>query len=106
VLAYGTAHLASRSIACVASTGYLASVTGAGITSVTFLVNGHRLKTLSKANSKGAYALRVAVKAGKVEHLTINVTFGSGDSNRSLTITKRLTRCAAPRKVTVPRFTG
>jgi hypothetical protein len=105
VLAFGTAHLAS-SPACVASSGYVASVHGKDIASVTFKLDGHKLKTLKKANSHGAYTLRVAVKAGKVEHLSIHVKFTSATSNRSATITKRLARCAAVHHVTKPRFTG
>jgi hypothetical protein len=106
VLAFGSAHLASSAHACVASSGYLASVTGNDITSVTFLLNGHKLKTLSKANSQGDFSLRVGVKTGKREHLSIHVEFSSATSNRSATITKTLARCAAVHHVTTPRFTG
>ncbi len=106
VLAFGSAHLASSTQACVASSGYLASVAGKDIASVTFLLNGRKLGTLSKANSHGNFALRVAVKAGKVEHLTMHVTFTSAASNHSATITRRLARCAAVHHVSTPRFTG
>ena len=105
VLAFGTAHLASSSQACLASSSYLASVSGKHIASVTFSVNGHKLKTLSKS-SNGKFTLRVAVPAGKVEHLSIHVTYTSATSNRSATITRRLARCAAVHKVSTPRFTG
>lgn len=106
VLAFGSAHLASSSRACVASSSYLASVSGVDIASVTFVLNGHKLKTLSKANSHGKFALRVAVKAGKVGHLTMHVKFTSAAANKSATLTRRLARCAAVRHVTTPRFTG
>jgi hypothetical protein len=106
VLAFGTAHLARSSQACVASSGYLASVSGKDIASVTFTVNGHKLKTVSKANSHGAYSLRVSVPAGKVEHLTMHVAFSAAASNHSETISKTLARCAAVKKVSTPRFTG
>jgi hypothetical protein len=106
VLAFGTAHLARSSQACVASSGYLASVSGKDIASVTFTLNGHKLKTLSKANSHGAFSLRVAVPTGKVEHLAMHVAFSAAASNHSETINKTLARCAAVHKVSTPRFTG
>lgn len=105
VLAFGSAHLASSSQACLASSSYLASVSGKDIASVTFSVNGHKLKTLSKATG-GKFSLRVPVPAGKVEHLSIHVAYTSAASNRSATITRRLARCAAVHKVSTPRFTG
>ncbi len=106
VLAFGAAHLASSSQACVASSGYLASVGGKDIASVTFTLNGHKLKTVSKADSHGKFSLRVAVQAGKVEHLSMHVTFTSAASNRGTTITRTLARCAAVHHVSKPRFTG
>jgi outer membrane protein assembly factor BamB len=106
VLAFGTAHLASSAKACVASSSYLASVGGKHIAAVTFTLNGHRLKSLSKPNSHGAFSLRVGVKAGRVEHLSIHVTFTADASNRSLTISKTLARCAAAHHAVKPRFTG
>jgi hypothetical protein len=106
VLAFGSAHLASSPKACVAGGDYLASVSGKHITSVTFTLGGHKLKTLGKANSHGAFVLLVPVKAGRVEHLTIHVAFDSSTRNRSQTITKTLARCAAAPHVVKPRFTG
>ncbi len=106
VLAFGTAHLASSSKACIASSAYLASVSGKDIASVTFTLNGHKLKKLSKADSKGRFSLRVGVKAGKSERLSMHVTFTSATKNRSTTITRNLARCAAVHHVKTPRFTG
>lgn len=106
VLAFSTAHLASSPRACVAASSYLASVSGKNIASVTFTLDGRKLKTLGKANSHGAYALRVPVKAGQLGHLAIHVRFTSASSRRSQTITKTLARCAAAHHVTKPRFTG
>ncbi len=106
VLGFGTAHLASSHRACVASSAYVASVSGKDIASVTFTLDGHKLKTLSKGNSHGAFSLRVAVKAGKMEHLSIHVKFSSAASNHSQTINKTLARCAAAHPVKAPTFTG
>jgi hypothetical protein len=107
VLAFGSAHLASSSSACLASSSYLASVSGKDIASATFTLNGHKLGTVTKANAKGAFALRVGgVKAGHVYHLSIKVVFTSATSNRSVTIKKTLARCAAVHHASTPRFTG
>jgi hypothetical protein len=106
VLAFRTAHLANGRRACVASSHYLASVKGKDIASVTFMLDGRKLKTVTKANSHGAFALRVPVQAGKMGHLTIHVKFTSAASNRSQTIKKTLARCAVARHVSKPRFTG
>lgn len=106
VLAFGAARLASNSHACVASSGYLASVSGKLIASVTFTLDGHKVKTLTRANSHGAFALRIALKAGHAHHLTIHVAFTSASATKALTIKRTLARCAAVHPVTTPRFTG
>jgi hypothetical protein len=105
VLAFGSARLASSSKACVAASGYLASVSGKAIKSVTYSLDGHKVKTLTKANSHGAFALRIGVSPGKVHHLSVHVVFTSASHTPARTITKRLARCAA-RRVVKPRFTG
>jgi hypothetical protein len=104
VLAFGSAHLAG-SKACVAASGYTASVSGKAIQSVTFSLDGHKLKTLKKANAHGAFNLHVNVSSGRAHHLSIHVVFTSASHTASKTITKRLARCAA-RRVVKPRFTG
>ncbi|HTA31817.1 MAG TPA: hypothetical protein VK721_00165 [Solirubrobacteraceae bacterium] len=106
VLAFGAARLASNPHACVASGGYRASVSGKLIGSVTFMLDGHKIKTLRKANSHGSYVLRIQVKAGHVHHLTIHVVFTSASSTKSVTIHHTLARCAAVHHVATPRFTG
>jgi Big-like domain-containing protein len=105
VLAFGTAHLASSAKACSATSSYLASVSGKDIASVAFTLNGHKLKTVTKS-AHGSFSLKVPVKAGKVERLSIHVAFTAAASNHSETITKTLARCAAARPVKTPRFTG
>ncbi|MCW3018479.1 MAG: Branched-chain amino acid transporter, amino acid-binding protein [Solirubrobacterales bacterium] len=106
VLAFGAARLASNTHACVASSGYLASVSGKLIGSVTFTLDGHKIRTLRKANLHGSYVLRIAVKAGHVHHLTIHVVFTSVSSTKALTIHRTLARCAVRHHVATPRFTG
>jgi hypothetical protein len=106
VLSFGSAKLASGGRACVARSGYLASVSGKSIASVTYTLDGHKLKTLSKPNSGSAFALRVHVSSGKIHHLAIKVTFASNTHTKPVTIKKTLARCAAVHRVVKPRFTG
>jgi hypothetical protein len=69
-------------------------------------LDGHKLKTITKPNSHGAFALRVHVPRGR-HHLSMHVAFSSASSRHSTTITKILARCAAAKKrVVTPRFTG
>ncbi len=104
VLGFGTAHTSSAH-ACLAHAGYVASVRGTLISSVTFILDGHRVATVRKPNSHGAFAARLSVSSGRKHHLTLKVAFTSASSNRSATITRTLARCAA-RVVVKPRFTG
>ncbi len=106
VLSFGSAHLASSARACVASTGYLASVSGKEIASVTYTLDGHKLKTLSKPNSHGVFALRVHVASGHAHHLAMKVVFAAASHTSSVTLHKTLARCAAVKRVVTPRFTG
>jgi hypothetical protein len=101
----GTAHLASTR-ACVASTGYLARVSGTAIASVTFTLDGHKVKTLSKPNSGAAFSARIHLRAGSRHHLSIHVVFSAASKTSATTITKTLARCAAVKAITTPRFTG
>ena len=106
VLAFGAAHLASSPPACVASAGYLASVAGKSIASVTFSLDGHVIATLHHSNHHGGFAARVRVHSASKHHLTIHVVFTAASHTKALTIRRTLARCAAVRHVSTPRFTG
>jgi hypothetical protein len=106
VAAFGVAHLASRAPACVASSGYLASVSGSLIASVTFTLGGHKIATLHKPNSHGAFTARVKLPAGRREKLAIKVVFTAASKTHETTIHKTLARCAAVHHISTPRFTG
>jgi hypothetical protein len=106
VLAFGVAHLASSASACVASTGYLASVSGKLIASVTFTLGGHKLATVRKANSHGAFTDRVKLPVGSKQKLVIKVVYTAASKVHTSTITRSLARCAAVHHVSTPRFTG
>jgi hypothetical protein len=106
VAAFGVAHLASRAPACVASNGYVASVAGSLIESVTFTLNGHKVATVRKANSHGAFATRIKLPVGSREKLAMKVVFTAASKTHETTIHKTLARCAAVHHITTPRFTG
>lgn len=103
VVPTGSAKISS-SRACVASGhGYLARVTGKGIQSVTFVIDGHKVKTVSHANSHGGYAVTISLGKARYHHLAIHVTFTSASHTNSVTISRLVARCAV--RVT-PHFTG
>jgi len=106
VLGFGAAHLASSASACVASTGYLASVSGKLIASVTFSLDGHKISTLHKPNSGGAFTARVKLPVGSKEKLVIKVVFTAASKVHTSTISRTLARCAVVHHVSTPRFTG
>ncbi len=103
VASTGSAHIASAH-ACVASTGYMASVKGKGIASVTYSLDGHKLGTVKHADSHGAFTLRVHLQTGHSHRLSMRVTFSQAAHTSPLTLHRTLARCAARR--VAPRFTG
>jgi hypothetical protein len=100
----GTARAASIR-GCIAQTGYLAAVHGTSIASVTFTLDGHKLKTLHKPTSSGTFALRINVHAGSAHHLSEHVVFTASSKTSATTLHRTLARCAV-RKATLPSFTG
>jgi hypothetical protein len=104
VLGFGAAHAASAP-ACLARSGYLASVSGKAIASVTFKLDGHTVATVRKPNSHGAFTARVNVRSGAKHHLTMHVSFTAASHTAALNINRTLARCAA-HVHTAPRFTG
>lgn len=106
VAAFEAARLASRAPACVASNGYVASVAGSSIASVTFSLGGHKIITVRKPNSHGAYAARIKLPVGAREKLVIKVVYTAASKVHSSTITRELARCAVVHHVSTPRFTG
>jgi hypothetical protein len=104
VAAKGTAHT-SRVRSCIASSGYTASVHGSSIASVTFTLDGHKVKTLSKPTSAGTFAVHLNVRSGRTHHLSMHVVFTASSKTSATTLHKTLARCAAVRRV-LPTFTG
>jgi hypothetical protein len=106
VASFGAAHLSSSAPACVASNGYVASVGGSLIESVTFTLGGHKVATVTKPNSHGVYATRIKLPVGSKEKLSMKVVFTSASKVHETTIHKTLARCAVVHHITTPRFTG
>ncbi|MFL5957662.1 MAG: hypothetical protein ACJ756_09450, partial [Solirubrobacterales bacterium] len=90
---------------CVAK-AFNARVRGTKIASVTFFLDGKKVKTLKKPNAKTVFQLRInpaKMRVG-VHRLVANVTFQSGSGTKPKTIRLSFQRCA--RKLAAPRFTG
>jgi hypothetical protein len=102
--AKGTAHT-SRVRSCIASSGYTASVHGSSIKSVTFTLDGRKVKTLSKPTSAGTFAVHLNLRSGRAHHLSMHVVFTASSKTSATTLHKTLARCAAVRRV-LPTFTG
>jgi hypothetical protein len=102
--AKGTARAASIR-GCLAQSGYLASVRGTSIASVTFTLDGHAIKTLRKPTSGSTFTARLNVRSGSAHHLAMRVVFTASSKTPTATFRRTLARCAA-RKVALPRFTG
>jgi hypothetical protein len=100
----GTARAASIR-GCLAQSGYLASVRGTSIASVTFTLDGRAIKTLRKPTSGSTFTVRVNVRSGSAHHLAMRVAFTAASKTPTATFRRTLARCAA-RKVVLPRFTG
>lgn len=93
--ASGVAHVSSNVPACVARTGYYASVSGSAIASVTFTLDGRRVARVHKPNSRGAFAARVGLTAGRAHVLAMTVDFAAASHARPMRFVRTVARCAA-----------
>jgi hypothetical protein len=111
VLAFGAASLPrlKGALQGCARSGFRVSVKSADVASVTFYIDGHKLKTLTAKNAhKGLLSIEIdpaKLKVG-VHRLTAKITMDHTGSAKALTGTRsmRILRCD-PVKVT-PKFTG
>ena len=101
----GRARL-TGSVGCVASRSATARVTGAHIKTVTFTVNGHKVKTLTRANSGGGYQLTLATRSLSYgpQKVRAVVVFASNAVPRTRTLNLQFSRCRA--RVVTPTFAG
>jgi hypothetical protein len=100
----GTARLFGRT-GCV-SGAFNARVRGTKIARVVFVLDGKTLKSVSKPNSAGQFAVRVnpATMRIGVHRLVAKVTFQTASGTKAKTLRLSFQRCG--RKLALPRFTG
>jgi hypothetical protein len=83
-----------------------ARVRGVKIAKVVFKLDGKRVKTLTRKNFRGTYALRIDPRHLRlgVHRLVATVTFERGSATKAKTFRLAFQRC--PRALRAPRFTG
>jgi hypothetical protein len=92
---------------CTRSNAVAATVTGKRIVKVTFYVDGHKVKTLTKPNAKGnGWKLPINIrKLGYGSHrLIAKVQFAKSSSTKARTLRLSFSRCAGA--AAQPKFTG
>ena len=92
---------------CTRSNAVAATVTGKRIVKVTFYVDGHKVKTLTKPNAKGgAWKLPINIrKVGYGSHrLIAKVQFAKSSGTKARTLRLSFSRCASA--AAQPKFTG
>lgn len=100
----GTARLIGPT-GCVGKV-FRARVSGTKVARVVFTLDGKRLRTLTKPNFRGQFAVRInpaKMRVG-VHRLRVVTTFQRGSGTRPKTMNLSFQRCA--RKLAAPRFTG
>ncbi len=119
VAAMAADHVGSARIdgapACIAGTGYYATVAGRGVRSVTLVLDGRRIRTIYRRDRAGAFRARVSLTAGRAHRLEVIVRLTGARGVRTEKAQLTLARCEAKiRKVTpteaaqspAPSFTG
>jgi hypothetical protein len=83
-----------------------ARVRGVRIARVVFKLDGQRIKTLTRTNFRGTYAVRIDPRHLRlgVHRLVATVTFQRGSATKAKTFRLAFQRC--PRALRAPRFTG
>jgi hypothetical protein len=105
VSARGTAALRGPS-ACPRTRAVSATVTGRQIRRVTFLVGGRKVRTVTRADSRGRWTLRLETSALRrgANRVEARVEFTTASQTRARSLRIDITRCAA--RVVRPQFTG
>jgi hypothetical protein len=88
------------------SGAFHARIRGVRIGKVVFRLDGKRIKTLTRKNFRGTYAVRINPRHLRigVHRLVATVTFQRGSATRAKTFRLSFQRC--PRALRAPRFTG
>jgi hypothetical protein len=86
--------------------GFHARVRGRRVAHVTFVLDGHRIGSLTRRNFRGTYAVRIDSRHLRlgVHRLVAKVTFQRGGAMKGRTLRLAFQRC--PRALRSPRFTG
>ena len=90
-------------LGCVAQTT-LVYVNGRQIKSATFYLDGHKVKTVTKADKKGRYSVKINPRKLKfgVHRVKVVVVFTASSETKSTTLRVIIARCRPP----LPKFTG
>lgn len=90
---------------CV-SRAFNARIRGVKVAKVVFYLDGRRIKTLTRKNLAGTYAVRIDPRRLRigVHRLVAKVTFQRGSATKPKTFRLAFQRC--PRALRAPRFTG
>jgi hypothetical protein len=104
-------RVSAGSARLIAATGcqsrrFTAGVRGTQIARVVFKLDGKRIATVTKRNSKGIYALRINPSKYRVgvHRLVVTVKFNASSRTATRTLRSSFQRCA--RQLVAPRFTG
>jgi len=91
---------------CPAARGAKAIVTGRRIARVTFLIDGRRVRTVTKADARGRWVLPVRLSGLRpgAHRVVALVRFARAAQTPHRTLTVTVTRCAA--QAVAPQFTG
>lgn len=89
-----------------AARAFRARVRGTNVARVVFRLDGRRIKTLTRRNFRGSYAVRInpARLSIGVHRLVVRVSFRRGSGTKAKTFRLAFQRC--PRALRAPRFTG
>jgi archaellum component FlaG (FlaF/FlaG flagellin family) len=92
--------------ACPSGRVARATVTGKRIAKVTFLVDGRRVRTVTKADSRGRWILPVRLRSLRAgaHRITARVQFTAASGTATKTMNVTVTKCAAG--AVSPQFTG
>jgi hypothetical protein len=101
--------------ACIAGTGYYATVAGRGVRSVTLVLDGRRIRTIDRRDRAGDFRARVSLTAGRAHRLEVIVRLTGARGIRTERAQLTLARCEAkirkvspeaPQTTVAPSFTG
>jgi hypothetical protein len=82
---------------------YTVTVTGSPVTTVTFYVNGRRVRRIASRSGQQRFTVRLPISA-RVMHVAARVVFTQGATPEARTLRATIRRCPKPH--VKPQFTG